>query len=397
MGIAIGDVVDIFPCTPLQEGILLSVAKGTATYHVVQVWECTHSLGRPIVTQRLVSAWETVISRHTIFSVFFLEALGRQPPSQQASGQQNFVQVQLHHALARVQCVRSSTSRPVDTLKNMDVPVFGATEPPYRVTVCEAASGDANKVACRLDINHALVDATSLHVLLTDLARVYDGHHQALPPAPEFRAIVEQVGRSASDAKDDYWKQYLTGVTPCVVPTTAVIRDPNNNNNDGYDTTIPIASSTASRLHAFCQGRNMTRSTLIQVAWGMVLAYLMGKRDTCFGYLVSGRDIAVHGVDAMVGPLINLLVSRIDVGDPVPAVLARTEQGVINHFEFQHVSLAQLQRGLGLKGRQLFNTGMTVRHRLDIVDDNGGPGIRFENMLARDSSEASRHLHIRSP
>lgn len=65
MGIRPDVVADIYPCSPLQQGILLSSEKGTASYATYSVWQCVSAVSS-VSPSQLEAAWNKVVSRHTI-------------------------------------------------------------------------------------------------------------------------------------------------------------------------------------------------------------------------------------------------------------------------------------------------------------------------------------------
>jgi amino acid adenylation domain-containing protein len=349
MGIPAEDIVDLLPCTPLQEGILLGIAKGSATYHITQIWDCmTPDSNERINPQALQSAWRSAISRHSIFSTIFLEA----------ADLQTYIQVQLRSSPVKIQWFRSELDNPSDALEQIESPTFSDASPHLSISTCQSANG---AVACRLDISHALIDAVSFPILLDHVAEAYerssDGQHTPrFQAAPGFQAAVAEIMRTPSERKIEYWDAFLAGVEPCTIPVLSTPANPKGSHDD-----IAIPNSTANQISAFCQERDLTRSTFLQVAWALALSYITHRQDVCFGYLASGRDMNVEGINEIVGPLINTLTSRIDVGTPATVVLEDTGRNLVNHFEFQHVSLAKLQGSLGLRGQRLFNTALTVR------------------------------------
>ncbi|CAG9971726.1 unnamed protein product [Clonostachys byssicola] len=116
----------------------------------------------------------------------------------------------------------------------------------------------------------------------------------------------------------------------------------------------------------------------------MVLSQLTNRPDVCFGYLASGRDLVVDGVEEVIGPLITTLVSRVDLSGTTAKVLEETGRNLLNHFDFQHVSLAKIQDRLGLRGEQLFNTSMTIRQA--IHDTSAGDGQLCLESVSGDST-----------
>lgn len=357
IGIRLEDIVDLLPCTPLQEGILLGIARGTASYRIVQVWDCNTMKGEQVDASKLELAWKTAVGRHSIFTMVFVESahIGR------------FIQVQLQpfRVPVRVQHLPSGVGSPAENLAAMEGPAFHSDQPPYTITICQSATGE---VACRLDISHAIIDALSFPILLADVKAAYDRGNQTTQTATEFRYALKEVVRVSPETKWEYWIKYLHGVEPCRVPTYARL---DSNSTDEYHVDITVPLSVTESISSYCRARNITRSTFLQVSWAMALSQLMSKVDVCFGYLASGRDLAVEGVEGIVGPFITTLVSRISLGSSVASVLAETAQGLAAHFDYQHVSLAKLQAGLSLHGEQLFNTAMTIRQAIGDSAESG--------------------------
>ena len=366
MGHPTGTINNLLPCTPLQEGILLGIAKGSASYHIVQVWKCVPMTpGNHLGLERLRDAWRQTIESHSIFSTIFLESaeLG------------SFVQVELKHARAQIDEVQTSRDCPIATLTSLDKPAFPNHTPPYSVTICQGANG---AVACRLDISHVLMDATSCGILLEDVARAYDQCH-VTPAAPAFSTAIEEITRVSSDRKIQYWREYLAGTQPCNIPV--LDRLEGGTRHVG----IPLSSQVTDQIDVFCRSKDVTRATFLQVSWGMVLSQLTGMDEVCFGYLASGRDIPVPGVERTIGPFINALISRIDLRSHASEVLTETGKHLANHFDFQHVSLAKIQGELGLQSQKLFNTGLTVRQGLSMGED--AQSLCFEDAFWEDPNE----------
>lgn len=377
-GIRQNDIEDIFPCTPLQEGILLGIAKGSATYHIVQIWQCielsSRNPGCSVDAKRLEDAWRTTFRRHSIFASIFFES----------AELQSFVQIQLRQAPLRIQHIRTNKDDPAEELANLCKPVFRDQEPPFLLTICQASG---SKVACRLDISHALIDAMSFPTLLADVEKAYS-LGENLQDGPNFQIAIKEMLTITQEKKLDYWSDFLADVETCEVPIL-----PDSNGNEGHHTDITIAPRLTGQIADFCQKNDITRSTFLQVSWAMVLSQLTSKQTVCFGYLASGRDIAVEQVEAIVGPLINTLVGRVDLNAPWRDILAETGSHLASHLEYQHVSLARLQERLGLRGRQFFNTAMTVRRAIQKQKEHE-EGLRLESVSGDNTNEVSKSQQL---
>lgn len=369
MGIRTDTVADIYPCSPLQEGVLLSSQKEISTYATFSVWECvTTDTASAVSPSRLEAAWKMVVSRHTILqSVFSLH------PEDNA-----FVQIVIPNSGVRVTHMMVEHN-PSEALDHLQRPKFAANEPEHAFTICQSTTGE---VSCRLDANHTLVDAASMSIIVGDIVAIYDNY--VLPPAPPFRDMIRYINSTSSSQRIASWTKLLNGVEPCEFPVLPARPE----ETEGEGGAIPIPIDLTFSIAGFCKTLGITRSVFLQVAWAMTLGQLTGKHEACFGYLASGRDSAVDSIETMVGPLANLLIGRVDLQAPARKVLEATMEKSIEHLNIQHTSLAEIQHQLGLSGRRLFNTSLSIQasHKT-----RAGPererGLSFKSHNGEDSHE----------
>lgn len=365
-GVDVRNVQDMYPCTPVQEGILLSRQRRVASYANFWVWKCIPANhGESISPSRLAEAWEKMVRRHSILASIFV--------ADPDSGV--FIQVLLRDPEPRL---AYESGGPVEVLIGMKRPVFRPGEPEHAFTICKASNG---LVACRLDVNHTLIDATSIPILLGELAKTYDG--TPLPPAPQFRELIQYIGRTAQHEKLAYWTQFLQSIQTCEFPTTET-----SETRDSYGV-VALPTSATSGIDTFCRDKEITRSVFLQLAWALVLSRYTGMSQICFGYLASGRDAPIDRIGQMVGALISMLISRIDLRRPLEEIAATTSKRTIEHFAFQHMSLAKILRELNRSGKGIFNTVVTVRD-VDRFEDSDAAKIRFEEMAMVDPHEVRR-------
>ncbi|KFY22082.1 hypothetical protein V493_06851 [Pseudogymnoascus sp. VKM F-4281 (FW-2241)] len=375
MGIRADAVADIYPCSPLQEGVLLSFQREISTYATFSVWECVPSDTTSTVSpSRLEAAWKTVVSRHTILqSVFSLHPEGN-----------SFIQIVVPGSHIRVTHM-TVEHNPSEALNRLQRPNFAANEPEHTFTICQSRTG---KVSCRLDANHTLVDAASMSIIVADIIAIYDNY--VLPPAPPFRDMIRYISSTPSSQRIASWTRLLNGVEPCEFP----VLQTRSEKTEGEGRIIPIPIDSTSGIAGFCKALGITRSVFLQVAWAMTLSQLTGKSEACFGYLASGRDSVVAAVEAMVGPLANLLVGRVDLRAPPIKVLEATMEKSIEHLNIQHTSLAEIQHELGLSGRRLFNTSLSIQasNKAEVGSERK-KGLSFNSHSGEDSHEYDLTLH----
>ncbi len=118
----------------------------------------------------------------------------------------------------------------------------------------------------------------------------------------------------------------------------------------------PLSGDLVARVHAFARGHDVTVSTVLQAAWGLLLGRLTGRTDVTFGVTVSGRPADLDGAHDMIGLFINTVPSRVTLRPDQTLVSSVRELGAQQAvlMEHQYEPLAELQRLAG--HRELFDT-----------------------------------------
>ncbi|KAF2216837.1 hypothetical protein CERZMDRAFT_80863 [Cercospora zeae-maydis SCOH1-5] len=344
VGLTIQDVSDVYRCSPMQEGMLLSKKTGVASYLTHSIWECKPVGAEGISSSKLERAWRTVLAHHSIFATVFLD-------DEQTGGFSQGVR-RSSDVSNHIRIIESGDIPPAQWLSSLAArPKFQLAQPEVAVKI---ATNDAGECACRLDTNHALIDAASVAVLLDHLDTAYRG--VKLPPAPQFREVIDYIESTKAENRIEYWKNYLANIQPCKFPTEKAKRPTESTKTCTVE--VPYGSSTA--VYDFCRANGVTRAAFVQVVWALVLTYYTRGDEACFGFLASGRDMPVPNVDQAVGPLINMLISRVSMttADTADRLVQAVSEDTISHLEHQHVSLAEIQRSVG-RG-SLFNSSITV-------------------------------------
>ncbi|MDJ0112905.1 condensation domain-containing protein, partial [Rhodococcus erythropolis] len=100
----------------------------------------------------------------------------------------------------------------------------------------------------------------------------------------------------------------------------------------------------------------MTASTVVQAAWGVLLAITTGSTDVVFGSVVSGRPAELPGVETMIGLFINTVPVRVRLQPQQSAadVVKALQDEQIILLPHHHLGLSDIQRIAGTG--QLFDT-----------------------------------------
>lgn len=381
---SLSEVEDIYPCSPAQEGMLISQMKSPDVYRVHLIYEaCASDPTTLIDVERLCRSWKKVVDRHGALRTVFV-------PSNSPGG--IFDQVLLKNAAPNVKYISTSHGDAVRALNEIQTDVtarFG-----HRLTICQTPQ---KTVFFRLDLNHAITDGASNEVILRDLSLAYgDALEDAKGPSHCEFVILQ---RRAMETARHFWEAYLKGASPCHFPVL----------NDGKpgEATLRCADINLkvdyAAMRNLCEQTNITVATLFHVAWAVTLWLYTGDEDVCFGYLASGRDLPIQNIEDGVGAYLNTMVSRLKISSVATVVeaLHQVQGDVTESLENQHYSLLEMQHMLRLGGERLFNTGISFQtHTSKDLGDESALMFRFQTM--NDPTEvntpctAAFRLHIPS-
>ena len=376
----IDELEDIYPCSPIQQGLLISTDKDPALYSISTLHEVRSKQGDPVDAERLVEAWRLVVDRHPILRTVFVEGVGQRGVLHN--------QVVLRHAKVCASVLRRDKEEEaiscLSTLPEESLNMSGQLL--HRFTICETPG----KVFSRLEISHAISDGTSLTVLFRELMQAYDNRLRG--PGPLFSNFISYIQRQPILSGVEYWKRYLSNTKSCHLPTL----------NDGEARSrqlknIKIEFAEFAELQKFCQTRGVTLSNAIHAAWSLTLRCFTDSDQVCFGYVTSMRDAPVDGIETAIGPFINMLVCDVDLTDNhrLIDVALRIQNDHVDSAPHRHVALTEVFHALQLSSVPgLFNTALSYRR---ITSDVGihGHSIEFiEQAPAWDPDEFSASINV---
>jgi amino acid adenylation domain-containing protein/non-ribosomal peptide synthase protein (TIGR01720 family) len=366
MGIPNTDIEDAYPCSNMQEGLLLSRTKDSGFYAAVTVHELTLPHGQP-EWQKVADGWRQVVKRHPALRTIFLENIG--------SGEGLYDQVVLKQADANIihlQCKDEQDAlHLLETQRSVHYD-YGRS-PPHRFTVCTTDDG---RVFCCMEISHAIMDGHSMSLLFRDLRLAYSGSLNT--EGPLYADYISYLQNRPRDVSLDHWKTYLSGSEVCSFPVlndNIVVEE-----KQLRSIRLDFGNLGVRDLQAFCNSEGITLSNIFHTAWALVLSLYIGTNDVTFGYLTSARDADdIPGVEEMVGPLINTLVCRVKLSDGSRClldILRDVQQDYMETLPHRHTSLAEVQHALELGGTPLFNTALSYR-KLPSESPADEAGLRF--------------------
>ncbi|KAE8356125.1 hypothetical protein BDV28DRAFT_2627 [Aspergillus coremiiformis] len=352
--IPVGEVEDVYPCAPVQRGILLVQAKQPAFYHVAFTWEIFDA-----TLEQVKSAIRDVIARHPIFRSCLL---GPEPTAT------SFIQVVLRNGQ------QSIPIRPATDIEEFPGDFQPDSRHPSRFSVYH----DGTRVFVRLDISHALWDGITSLVVERDLGLACHGRLSVVDP-PRFRDYISFIQEQDQAAATGFWKTHLAHFDPCYFPQLAYNA---SDDEPGVSQSIRFELENHSAIGPFCRQNNITAPNVFCLAWSLVLRSFTGMDNVCFGNVVTGREHPLDGVTEMAGPLLNFLPFRVNLEDgTVSDVLQKIYSDYASSVVHQTCSIADIPHPTERSPMSLFNTQISIRR----------------DVPAAETGSSTRLLSIKSP
>ncbi|KAJ6001073.1 hypothetical protein N7481_001482 [Penicillium waksmanii] len=355
----------IYPCSHVQEGILMSQIHRPSLYLIRTTYNVVAKAhnGQPIDTDRLKNAWKELIRMHPMLRTIFINSTVPDLFALQAVLAEEVCELSI------VQCDNLPCEPTLCNEKPEPVKSIWSSIP--QMTIKQDGLG---RVSLGLDINHAITDATSMSIMMRDLIRLYcQGEEMdsgSLPPRLLYSDYIDRLRQESTPSTLEFWKSYLLDVEPCLFPQ--LNRHSYGMNDDSRWQNLSINLDYESRYHEFCSATGMTIASIFKLAWGLVLSSFTASRTVCFGYMTSGRDLPLAGIEHAVGPFINALpcAFKIPLEKSILEILQALQEDFTNALPHQRMSLVTVQHSVGLAGgNPLFNTSLTFPPQIDSDDE----------------------------
>jgi amino acid adenylation domain-containing protein/non-ribosomal peptide synthase protein (TIGR01720 family) len=369
-------VEDIWPLSPLQEGLFFHASFDAAALDVYTVTD-HFDLARGVDVDRLRAAMSALLRNHpTLRTGFVGDGLAR--PVQAVLDLQDVPLVVIDLDPDADGDVQAELDRLLATERSR---AFDLTDPPLlHVTVVRR--GDDR---CRIMVSRHLLlwDGWSGQLVFGDLFRLYEDPDAPLAVTDDQGSYADYLAWLAEqdgNADRAAWGKALAGLEE---PTLVAP------GNTALTPVLPgtrveeLPADLSARLVELARTHGLTLSSVLSGAWGMVLAGLVGRTDVTFGLTVSGRPAEVPGVEAIVGLFLNTVPARVrlDPAEPALDVLRRAQSDRAALLAHEHLGLGEIQHEAG-RG-QLFDTLYVLQN----FDGQGELGDDLDAFLAEHDVE----------
>ncbi|MFG3120566.1 amino acid adenylation domain-containing protein [Streptomyces sp. NPDC048201] len=339
---------DVLPLTPLQAGMLFHSLYDSQAVDVYTT-QFVFDLEGTVSVFGLRAAIGTLLRRHANLRVGFLHEDLDQPVQAVAA--------EVPVPLTELDLTSAPGPEALEAFLAEDrTRRFDLTTPPLmRFTLVHIAPGRHRLV---MTSHHLLFDGWSVPLLVRELFELYarQGDDLTLPRVTPYRTYLAWLAAQDRAATLATWRDALEGLeTPTLLAGRGAPEGPDS--AELPDTLVlELDRATTHRLRETARASRLTLNTLVQGAWGLVLAHLTGRSDVVFGTTVSGRPPEIPGIETMIGLFINTVPVRLrpEPGESLAALLTRLQEEQGRLLGNQYVGLTEICGTAGLD--RLFDT-----------------------------------------
>ena len=341
-GIDQATIRDIYPCTPLQEGLIFETLKHPGAYMRQAVVE----LSSDISEKRLCEAWEAVVRAKAILRTRVVE-----------HNQLGLLQVVLDEPITWVNVTTTCLLAYLEADKEQSMDLG---QPLSHYAIIRDEAGLPKWLVW--SANHALYDGWSLHLIQNALYQAFQDPSIEIEMEPQFQAFVKYIKDQDGDKAIKYWQKVLAASTwtpfPSLPPTVE----------------YPIADKVIKQqlLLPPNMGRDITMSILARAAWAIVIGQMTNSDDIVFGMTLYGRNAPVAGLDKMTAPTIATVPVRVSLArnQRCSEYLARLQQEATEMIPFEQTGLQNIAK-TGSSGQDAckFQTQLVIQTGEDHCND----------------------------
>ncbi|OGM48348.1 nonribosomal peptide synthase [Aspergillus bombycis] len=301
-------IEDIYPCTPLQEALMAYTSKRPGAFQAQFHFQLPQQLDIP----RLKEAWRIVIAANPILRTRIVHS---------------------HNGALQVVLRQGEPSR-------WDL-VHGVNKSPGRlmsygvplVTLAITDNVGGKSPTFCLTMHHAIFDGWSYALILGAVEDAYKHLNAVQRP---FAPFIEHILNCDYESAQHFWVSEFKDMqaVPFPVPPFSF----------GHMANSIITMHRQIHVSEWLGG-SCTPSTIIQLAFALLIAWRTGSMDVLFGLTVTGRNAPVAGVHRTTGPTIatfplrTMLSGTLNIAD----ALALMQNHIAMLIPFEQTGLRRIK------------------------------------------------------
>ncbi|MCF5216483.1 syringopeptin non-ribosomal peptide synthetase SypC, partial [Pseudomonas syringae] len=221
-----------------------------------------------------------------------------------------------------------------------------------------------------LQFHHLVMDHTTLEVVRHEMQACLLGQGAQLGLTVPYRNYIAQVRLGMSQEEHEaFFRDMLSDVDEATLPFG--LQEVQGDGHDIEEGCLAVDLELSRRLRAQARQLGVSAASLVHLAWAQLLSKASGRDDVVFGTVLLGRMQGGEGSERALGVFINTLPLRVSLGDQgVRDGVKATHRRLTALLGHEHASLALAQRCSGVVApAPLFSALLNYRHTSVAVTD----------------------------
>ncbi|HKX30464.1 MAG TPA: condensation domain-containing protein, partial [Blastocatellia bacterium] len=240
--------------------------------------------------------------------------------------------------------------------------------------------------------HHLIIDHATIEIMVGEAQIILLGEMERLPEPIPFRNFVAQARFDLTSSEHEaFFRQLLGDVDEPTAPFGLL--DAHGVGSGVEEARIKLEANLVRRLRERARLLRVSAASLCHLAWAQVLARISGRDDVVFGTVLSGRMRGVEGIGQTPGLFINTLPVRIRIGEQEVEQCARRIHTLLAELmQHEHASLALAQRCSGVNApTPLFGSLLNYRHHSRQSGARSEPELAWAGIDVLDSVGRSNY------
>ncbi|MBC9934893.1 non-ribosomal peptide synthetase [Chitinophaga qingshengii] len=342
------NIEDIYPLSPLQAGMMFLSEQHAEDAYYRQVY---YELEGNLQEKHIAKTVHLLFLRHDMLRTMFSTRLADIPLQIVLKDREpEFVFRDLNDIPAAAQQEILEAYRTADKKRGfrLDADVL------MRIAVFKLS---ANDFVIIWSYHHMIMDGWGTSVLISEFFELYNAMLQGVSPVLDtvmhYRNYIQWLEKQNRPAALAHWQHYLAGYNELATLPAWQHATAGTYEQGSLQSIVPAAVSRS--LVALAAQTNVTLSTVLQAAWGLLLGIYNNRGDVVFGAVVSGRPENIPGIESMVGLFVNTIPVRVNTSgvDTFADLLSAMQRDTAANTPYHYCQLAEIQSATGLRDQLL--------------------------------------------
>ena len=307
-------VQDIYPTSPMQQGLMALSIKEVSTY----VMQLVYSLPLSMNLDYFKVAWQTIAAFNPILRTRFFEDI---------SGDmfQAVLKEPLQWQVIQNQSLDSYLAEDKKSGLQMGQPMS-------RYTVLEDAAFSEHQFVWT--IHHSLIDGWSLPLIIRAVEQCYLGYPAS--STLSFNHFIRYLSYKNTETFKEFWRhQLIDAPSPYFPQLPSPTYRPLGNASLKHEVTLSRQAQTS-----------ITTATIIKAAWSLLVGIYSNTTDVVTGMTLSGRTAELPGIELVAGPTIATIPFRVQFqsNQSVNSFLESVQRQYLDIIPYEQIGLQNIKR-----------------------------------------------------